>query len=128
VFTLRIHVLGPEAAVDSNPREADLSIMVKHAKIRLSRRRDIGWRCWDPIALGGPNGDWADSAAADEYDGYLLQVARMVCQNEGDDAAAQHLVWAESERTGLGVRADTLERARATIAAIRADDQLWNEG
>ena len=102
--------------------------MVTRARIRLSRLRDIGWRCWDPIALGGPDGDWADSAAADEYDGYLFQVARMVRQNEGDDTAAQHLVWAESEHMGLGMRADTLERARATIAAIRADDQLWNEG
>ena len=120
--------LGPDASIDSNPCEAELSVMVTRAKISLSRLRDIGWRCWDPIALGGPDGDWADSAAADEYDGYLLQVARMVRQNEGDDAAAQHLVWAESERIGLGVRADTLERARATIAAIRADDQLWNEG
>ena len=103
MFTLRIHVLGPEAAVDSNPREAELSVMVKHAMIRLSRRRDIGWRCWDRITLCGPNGDWADSAAADGYDGYLLQGARRVRQNEGDDAAAQHLVWAESERIGLGV-------------------------
>ena len=120
--------LGPEAAVDSNPCEAELSVMVTRARIRLSRLRDIGWRCWDPIALGGPDGDWADSAAADEYDGYLLQIARMVRQNEGDDTAAQHLVWAESEHMGLGMRADTLERARATIAAIRADDQLWNEG
>ena len=120
--------LGPEAAVDSNPCEAELSVMVTRARIRLSRLREIGWWCWDPIALGGPDGDWADSAAADEYDGYLLQVARMVRQNEGDDTAAQHLVWAESEHMGLGMRADTLERARATIAAIRADDQLWNEG
>ena len=120
--------LGPDASIDSNPCEAELSVMVTRAKIRLSRLRDIGWRCWDPIALGGPDGDWTDSAAADEYDGYLLQVARMVRQNEGDDAAAQHLVWAESEHMGLGMRADTLERARATIAAIRADDQLWNEG
>jgi hypothetical protein len=120
--------LVPEAAVDSKRCEAELSAMVKRAKIRLSRLRDIGWRCWDPIALGGPNGDWANSAAADEYDGYLLKVALMVRQNEGDDAAAQHLVWGESEHMGLGVRADTLERARATIAAIRADDELWNEG
>jgi hypothetical protein len=98
--------------------------MAKHPKIRLSRLRDIGWRHWDPIGL---DGGWETSAAADEYDGYLLKVAGMVRRNEGDEAAAQYLVWGESEHMGMGVRADTHSRAQATIAAIRADDQLWNE-
>jgi hypothetical protein len=91
--------------------------MAKHPKIRLSRLRDIGWRPWDPIGLSG-------LAPADEYDGYLLKVAGMVCRNEDDDAAAQYLVWAESEHMGMGVRADTQSRAEATIASIRADDEL----
>jgi hypothetical protein len=95
--------------------------MITRAKIRLSRLRDIGWRHWDPIGLEQPSG------AADEYDGYLLKVAGMVRANEGDEAAVQYLVWAESEYMGLGVRADTYARATATIAAIRTDDQLWSE-
>lgn len=102
--------------------------MTKHPKIRLSRLRDIGWRCWDPIGLAAMDGGWENSAAADEYDGYLLKVAGMVRRNEGDDAAAQYLVWAESEHMGMGVGASTQVRAEATIAAIRADDQLWNDG
>jgi|CXWL01.1.fsa_nt_gi hypothetical protein len=102
--------------------------MTRHPKIRLSRLRGIGWRCWDPIGLAGLDGGWENSAAADEYDGYLLKVAGMVRRNEGDEAAAQYLVGGESEHMGMGVRADTHERAKATIAAISADDQLWNEG
>lgn len=102
--------------------------MNKHPKIRLSRLRDIGWRCWDPIGLAGIDGGWENSPAGDEYDGYLLKVAGMVRSDEGDDAAAQHLVWAESENMGLGIDASTQARAEATIAAIRSDDQLWNEG
>jgi hypothetical protein len=74
------------------------------------------------------DGGWATSAAADEYDGYLLKVAGMVRRNEGDDAAAQYLVWAESEHMGMGVGATTQSRAGATVAAIRADEHLWNEG
>lgn len=118
----------PDADVDDFWRKAEFRRVTKHPKIRLSRLRDIGWRCWDPIGLAGLDGGWENSAAADEYDGYLLKVAGMVRRNEGDEAAAQYLVWGESEHMGMGVRADTHERAKATIAAIRADDQLWNEG
>jgi hypothetical protein len=101
--------------------------MAARTKIRLSRLRDIGWRHWDPIGLGGPGGSWANSGAADEYDGYLLKAAGMVRLDQGDEAAAQYLVWVESEHMGMGVRGDTHSRAAATIAAIRADDQLWRE-
>jgi hypothetical protein len=62
--------------------------MNKHPKIRLSRLRDIGWRCWDPIGLAGLDGGWENSAAADEYDGYLMEFAGMVRNDAGDDAAA----------------------------------------
>ena len=95
-----------------------------HARIRLSRLRDIGWRCWDPIGLGA-SGDWEKSVAGGEYDDHLLKVARMVRHNESDEACAQYLVWAESEKLRLGARADARSRADATIAAIRGDDQLW---
>jgi hypothetical protein len=118
----------PGTDIDGFWRRAEYRRVTKHPKIRLSRLRDIGWRCWDPIGLAALDGGWENSAAADEYDGYLLKVAGMVRRNEGDEDAAQYLVWGESEHMGLGVRADTHERARATVAAIRADDQLWNEG
>jgi hypothetical protein len=65
------------------------------------------------------------SSARGEYDDYLLKVARMLRHNEGDEACAQYLVWAESEDMRLGARADAHARAEATIAAIRDDKQLW---
>jgi hypothetical protein len=102
--------------------------MPKQPKIRLSRLRDLGWRHWDPIGLSGFEGGWEKSDAADEYDTYLMKVAGMVRRGEGDDAAARYLVEIESEYMGMGMNADTQSRAEATIAAIRADDQLWNEG
>lgn len=101
--------------------------MAKRSRVRLSRLRDIGWRHWDPIGLGDIDGSWETSDAADEYDGYLLKVAAMV-RNEGDETATNYLIWAESEQMGMGVRADTRSRAESTVAAIRADDQLWREG
>lgn len=91
-------------------RDKSILAMAKHPKIRLSRLRDIGWRHWDPIGLSDLDGGWENSAAADEYDGYLLKAAGMVRRNEGDEAAAQYLVWGESENMGLGVKADTLAR------------------
>ncbi len=96
--------------------------MATHPKIRLSRLRDIGWRHWNPIGLKQHGG------ADDEYDGYLLKVADMVRGDQSDETAARYLVWVESEHMGMGMRADTYARVLATIAAIRADDQLWNAG
>ena len=95
-------------------------------KIRLSRLRDIGWRCWDPIAIGDRSGAWPDDAA-DEYDGYLLKAAGMVRNGISDKETVDYLVWAEVGYMGMGVREDTRTRAEATIEAIRADDQLWSE-
>lgn len=101
--------------------------MRKHPKVRLSRLREIGWSLWDPIGLREIDGDWENGPGADEYDGYLLKVAGMIRRNEPDQAAADYLVWAESENMGLGMRADTRTRAQATVDAIRADDMLWSE-
>jgi hypothetical protein len=80
-----------------------------------------------PHGLTSLDGKWENSPGPDEYDGYLIRVAGMVRRNEGDDAAADYLVLIESEHMGLGMRADARDRAIATIAAIRADHQLWNE-
>lgn len=44
----------------------------------------------------------------------LLKVAGMVRGNEGDEVAAQYLVWAESEHLGMGVSASTQSRAKQT--------------
>jgi hypothetical protein len=66
-----------------------------------------------------------NSSARGDYDDYLLKVARMIRHNEGDEACAQYLVWAESDHMRLGTRADARLRAEATVSAIRSDDQLW---
>jgi hypothetical protein len=99
--------------------------MANHPKIRLSRLRDIGWRHWDPIGLN--TGGWKNSGAAEEYDSYLVKAAGMVRHNEGDEAAVQYLISVETDHIGIERRADTQSRAAATVAAIRADDELWNE-
>jgi hypothetical protein len=102
--------------------------VIKRPKIRLSRLRDIGWRCWDPIGLSAIEDGWENSPAADEYDSYLLIAAGMVRRNEGDDAATNYLVWVESEHMGMGIGPSTQSRAEMTIAAIRADAYLWSDG
>lgn len=96
--------------------------MTGHPKIHLSRLRAIGWSHWDPIGLRGVEG-----GIDDEYDTYLLKAAGMIHRGETDAAAVEYLVWAENEHMGLGVRDDTRNRARATINAMRADEQLWTE-
>ncbi len=101
--------------------------MTSGSKIRLSRLRDIGWQCWDPLHLNGAGGGWEESAAAGDYDDYLLTAARMMRRNEGDDAAARYLVWAEIEHLGLDARTDARSRAEATVLAIRSDDALWDD-
>jgi hypothetical protein len=93
--------------------------MAKQSRIQLSRLRELGWANWDPIRLGG--------SPQDEYDTYLLKVAGMVRRNEPDKTAIDYLVWVESEYMGLGMHADTRQRAQATIEAIRSGTLLWSE-
>ncbi len=100
--------------------------MVSYPRIRLSRLRDIGRRCWHPIDRA--SSDESNAATGGEYDDYLIKVARMIRMNESDEAAAQYLVWAESEDMRMEVCADIRARAAATIAAIRSDHQLWTDG
>jgi hypothetical protein len=111
--------------IDARIYLTDLFSMTIGAKIRLSRLRDIGWRCWDPLHLKARKGDREGSAGVGDYDDYLLTAARMLRRDESDDAAAKYLVWAEGEHMGLGGSADAKSRAEATIRAMRVDDQLW---
>lgn len=118
--------MGATAEFDGCRVATNVLRVTKHPRLRLSRLRDIGWRCWDPIGLAGPGYRWEDDPGAAEYDGYLIRAAGMVRRDAGDHAAVQYLVLIESEHMGMGVRADTTTRATATIAAIRADDLLWS--
>lgn len=96
--------------------------MGAHAKIQLSRLREIGWSLWDPIGLRAlGEDDWRDGGAcADEYDSYLLQVTGMLRRAEPAAHAAAYLETVETERMGLTRNDTTRARAQATIAAIDA--------
>ena len=97
-------------------------------KIRLSRLRDIGWSLWDPIGLLEPGQKWDDEDClpfADEYDGYLMQVAGQLRRGVPDANVAKYLVQIETEHMGLGPGRGVLQRAERVVAAIRADKEIW---
>jgi hypothetical protein len=87
--------------------------------VKLSVLRDIGWREWDPIELGGADGDWAGSDAADEYDRYLLHATARLQKGELDDLIIDFLVETETDHMGVDWRTDARLRATATVAALR---------
>jgi hypothetical protein len=87
--------------------------------VKLSILRDIGWREWDPIGLAGPDGEWASSSAADEYDGYLMEVVGLVRNGEAHDEIVAYLMRIETEYMGLRPLPTTRMRAEATVVAIK---------
>jgi hypothetical protein len=91
--------------------------MPPYPPVKLSILRDIGWRDWDPIGLL-EDGNWEDSAAADEYDTYLLHVAARLQKGEDDGHLIDYLVATETKHMGLGMQPDTRPRAVATVAAL----------
>jgi hypothetical protein len=93
--------------------------MSNSAPIKLSVLRDLGWKHWDPIGLSELDGGWQSSSAADEYDGYLMQVASRIRTGAPDEEIVAYLVEAESERMGMGENTTTRGRAEATVAAIK---------
>ena len=99
-----------------------------HPTLKLSVLRDIGWDRWDPIGLNGSDGGWRRSHAADEYDRYLLRVARGLQGGEQDALLVDYLVGIETQHMG---QADTLaarSRAGATVAAVREQLSKINRG
>lgn len=97
-------------------------------KLRLSRLRDIGWSLWDPIGLLGPEQRWDDGDAqefAGEYDTYLIKAAGLLRRGAPEQDVVDLLVSNETVDMGLTLQTDTYERARSTVAAIKADKELW---
>ena len=94
--------------------------MSDHAKIKLSRLREIGWSLWDPIGLREISvGEWRDGGAcADEYDGYLLQAVGKLRRGERPADVAAYLVTIETGHMGLSPGSTVRSRAEATVAAI----------
>lgn len=97
-------------------------------KLKLSRLRDIGWSLWDPIGLLAPEQRWDEGNAkefADEYDTYLIEAAGLLRRRIPDQDVVEFLVSIETGHMGLTLQRDTYERARSTVAAIKADKELW---
>ena len=91
--------------------------MTERPKIKLSRLREISWALWDPIGLRPVLEDGNDSVA-DEYDGYLLEVAGRLSNGASPEETAEYLVEIESEHMGLGLSPGASTRAAETAAAI----------
>lgn len=84
----------------------------------LQTIRDIGWRLWDPIGLGGPDGPPAE--AIDEYDSYLLEAVAMLQAGNPLQAVIAMLMDIESEHMALGELPDAEDRATQTVMELRA--------
>lgn len=82
------------------------------AQVNLSRLREIGWSTWNPIGLTCP-----PATPADEYDTYLMHVARLLMEGCTISDAAAYLRQVAEEQ--MGVPADT-DAATNTCAAISA--------
>lgn len=99
-----------------------------HPRIKLSRLRDIGWTMWDPIGLLPPDASWSDEechAFADEYDAYLLHAAGRLRNGDTQDEVVAYLAEIEENHMGLGKSPVARERAKAVVAAIASDHELW---
>ena len=95
-------------------------------KLSLSRLRDIGWTCWDPIGLLKKDDTWDNKPFADEYDGYLRHAAGMLKRDEPAKEVVDYLIKIEAEHMGLGTDPAQRERVERVVAAILADDLLWS--
>jgi hypothetical protein len=92
--------------------------MKSRPRLKLSVLRDIGWSEWDPIGLRELDGGWQDSKAADEYDGYLLNVAGRLQRDEPESDLVDYLIEIEAEHMGAGHTPTSRPRAVATVKAI----------
>lgn len=78
--------------------------------------------------LLGPEQRWDEDEAqafADEYDTYLIEAAGLLRRGTSDQDVVELLVTVETAHMGLALQPDTYERARSTVAAIKADKDLW---
>lgn len=94
--------------------------MMEHIGIEIEALRKIGWDHWDPIGIRQMfDESWCEQAA-DEYDSYLLQAARMILQGcEQKDVAA----WLDeiiTRHMGLEPLAGASMRTVKAIAALLA--------
>ncbi len=78
----------------------------------LEALREIAWRVWDPLGL-------SMRCPADEYDGYLLQLAGWLMKGGSIRSCARRLEAIEATSMGLEVSAATRRRAIRMVAEAR---------
>ncbi|MCP4563811.1 MAG: hypothetical protein GY873_00235 [Bosea sp.] len=89
------------------------------ARIDLARLRDIGWREWDPIGLSELK-EVGGAEVADEYDRYLLAVARHLRRGGSVEEATKYLLTVERDYMGLGVHQGQDARAGTAARSIQS--------
>ena len=70
---------------------------------------------WDPIGIAGI------PQAADEYDGYVADIAQMVEAGSAVSTLAKHLMMIEVERMGLSGNANRAQSVAAKLKSIARD-------
>ena len=94
-------------------------------RISVKELRKIGWSFWDPIGLADEDGRYP-AGAEDEYDSYLLRVAGLLTNSQGEDVAIDYLVRIARDHMGLGHA--NLSAATKTVREIRCYlEKLANE-
>lgn len=93
--------------------------MATVARIDLARLRDIGWREWDPIGLLKLK-EVEGAEVADEYDRYLLAVARHLRRGGSVEEAIKYLLTVERDYMGLGVHQGQDARAGTVARSIQS--------
>ena len=88
------------------------------SKTELSKLRDIGWACWDPIGLKSILGDTGIGPVIDEYDEYLWHVASLLAAGKSDAEAIEYLMEIEFSHMALGRK--SFASASLTVASIRS--------
>ena len=101
--------------------------MDRQPGIEVTVLRDIGWRLWDPIGLGGPEGGWPEDCA-DEYDRYLRTAAEMLEQGRPSDEVVEYLAQIVSDHMGLGSRSADRASCVATVEALATYVQSFRDG
>lgn len=87
--------------------------------------RHIGWTLWDPLGLLLPGERWQDDPGMDEYDTYLLKVAKRFKAGQDREGLVKYLVGIERHAMGGRDSEDAVSRAEAVVDAIADDVTIW---
>ncbi|KFC74787.1 hypothetical protein FG93_00966 [Bosea sp. LC85] len=89
--------------------------------IRLGRLRQIAWDEWDPIGIRCADHEAWRTAAAGEYDSYMLQVASILSSGGSTDEAVRYLDEIVTDHMALGPTTEAQRQSsRNTVEAVAA--------